>query len=258
MKSAIYEGKVTHVRRGPTRHLFAYAIHMLYLDLDEVERSLPLGLLGRGRFGWLSFFRGDYLGNAAVPLKQAVLEVVEARLGIRPAGPVRLLTQVRNFGYVFNPVSFYYCFSADQTTLEAVVAEITNTPWNERHAYALAASNGEVRGSFQKVFHVSPFFGMRQRYRWLLTTPGDRLAVTMVNEEDGRDVFSATLALERHELCRSHLWRLAIRQPLMAWRVHLGIYIQAWRLRRKRTPHFEHPAAAAPPSTLRRDETWRA
>lgn len=255
--SAVYEGKVTHVRRGPARHLFAYALHMLYLDLDEVERSLPVGLLRRGRFGWLSFFRADYLGNPTVPLKQAVLDVVEARLGTRPAGPVRLLTQVRCLGYVFNPVTFYYCFAADAATLEAIVAEITNTPWKERHAYVLPARDGEVRGSFQKVFHVSPFFGMRQRYRWLLTTPADRLAVTMVNEEDGRDVFSATLALQRHELSRSRLWRLAIRQPFMAWRVHLGIYIQAWRLRRKSTPYFEHPAAA-PSASLRRDETWRA
>jgi DUF1365 family protein len=193
-----------------------------------------------------------------VPLKQAVLDVVEARLGTRPAGPVRLLTQVRCLGYVFNPVTFYYCFAADAATLEAIVAEITNTPWKERHAYVLPARDGEVRGSFQKVFHVSPFLGMRQRYRWLLTTPGDRLAVTMVNEEDGRDVFSATLALQRHELSRSRLWRLAIRQPFMAWRVHLGIYIQAWRLRRKSTPYFEHPAAAAPSASLRRDERWRA
>ena len=257
-ESAIYEGKVTHVRRGPVRHLFAYAIHMMYLDLDEIDRSLPVGVLRRGKFGWLSFFRGDYLGDAAVPLKQAVLDVVEARLGIRPAGPVRLLTQVRNLGYVFNPVSFYYCFAADQVTLNAVVAEITNTPWKERHAYVLPAQNGQVRGSFQKVFHVSPFFGLSQRYRWLLTTPGDRLAVTMVNEEEGRDVFSATLALTRRELSPSRLRRLLCRQPLMAWRVHLGIYMQAWRLRRKGTPYFEHPVAPPAAAHLRRDETWRA
>jgi DUF1365 family protein len=80
----------------------------------------------------------------------------------------------------------------------------------------------------------------------------------MVNEEDGRDVFSATLTLERHELSPSRLRRLAVRQPLMAWRVHLRIYVQAWRLRRKRTPYVEHPAAAPPPANLRRDETWRA
>ena len=256
--SAIFRGKVTHVRRGPARHLFSYPLHMLYLDLDEIDRELPVGMLRRGRFGWLSFHRGDYLGDPRVPLRQAVLDVVEAQLGFRPAGPVRLLAQIRYLGYVFNPVSFYYCFGADEVTLEAIVAEITNTPWQERHAYVLPAENGQVRGDFQKVFHVSPFFSMRQRYRWLLTTPGDRLAVTMVNEEQGQNVFSATLALERHALNPVNLWWVACRQPLMAWRVHLAIYIQAWKLRRKRTPYFEHPAAVTPAASFGRDETWRA
>ena len=241
LASAVYEGKLTHTRRGPRRHAFGYRLHMLYLDLDEIETALPLSILRRGRFGWLSFHRGDYLGAPDRPLKADVLDLVQARLGIRPAGPVRVLTQVRCFGYVFNPVSFYYCFGADGRTLEAIVAEITNTPWQERHAYVLPAGDGEVRAAFPKAFHVSPFFDMAQRYRWLLTQPGERLAVTMVNCENGQDVFSATLALERHPLEASTLWSIAIRQPFMAWRVHLGIYIQAFRLWRKRTPYVAHP-----------------
>jgi DUF1365 family protein len=255
--SAIYEGRLTHVRRGPARHLFGYRLHMLYLDLDDVEAHLPLGLLRRGRLGWLSFCREDYLGDRTRPLKDEVLDLVEARLGRRPRGPVRLLTQVRAFGYVFNPVSFYYCFAADGETLEAIVAEITNTPWKERHAYVLPASRGEVRAAFPKAFHVSPFFDMAQRYRWLLSTPGAGLTVTMVNEEQGRDVFSATLALERRPLTRAGLWRVALRQPLMAWRVHLGIYVQAFRLWRKGTPYHEHPTRRAA-AGLRRTPTWKA
>lgn len=256
--SAIYEGRLTHARRGPVRHMFGYRLHMLYLDLDEIDRALPIALLRRGRFGWLSFFRADYLGDAGRPLKREVLDLVESRLGVRPDGPVRLLTQVRCFGYVFNPVSFYYCFAADGGTLQAIVAEITNTPWQERHAYVVQAHDGMARGTFQKVFHVSPFFDMTQRYRWVITTPGDRLAVTMVNEEQGRDVFSATLVLDRHVLDAASLWRAAIRQPLMAWRVHLGIYIQAFRLWRKRTPYFDHPAPPTATTDLERNDTWRA
>ena len=146
--SAIYQGRLTHARRGPTRHLFGYRLHMLYLDLDEVEARLPIGILRRGRFGWLSFCRADYLGDPAKALKDEILTLVEARLGRRPAGPVRLLAQVRSFGYVFNPVSVYYCFAADGETLEAIVAEITNTPWQERHAYVLPAASGAVRAAF--------------------------------------------------------------------------------------------------------------
>lgn len=240
--SAIYTGRLTHARRGPKRHVFTYRLKMLYLDLDEIDRLLPLAILRRGRFGWLSFHRPDYLGPADQSLKHAVLDLVEARLGMRPTGPVRVLTQVRCFGYVFNPVSFYYCFASDGVTLEAIVAEITNTPWQERHAYVLPAADREVRAAFQKTFHVSPFLDMAQRYRWLLPAPGERLTVTMVNERDGREVFSASLALERQPLTAGALVGAALRYPFMAWRVHLGIYVQAFILWRKGAPHFEHPS----------------
>jgi DUF1365 family protein len=267
-RSALYEGRLTHVRRGPAaRHVFSYRLHMLYLDLDEIERGLRVPPLRQGRFGALSFCRRDYFGHPSRSLKKAILDLVEARLGVRPAGPVRLLTQVRSFGYVFNPVSFYYCFGRDGTTLEAVAAEITNTPWQERHAYVLPANGGEVRAAFPKVFHVSPFFDMAQRYRWLLTTPGDALTVAMVNEEGGRDVFSATLAMTKRELTRGTLWGAIVRQPAMAWRAHLGIYVQAYRLWRKGTPYFDHPAVAGrrhddpgthvPKADGQRAEVWK-
>ena len=256
MASAIYEGTLTHARSGPTRHRFGYRLHMFLLDLDELDRVLPISLLRRGTFGWLSYCRRDYLGQAATPLKTAVLDLVEAETGRRPAGPVRLLTQVRCFGYVFNPVSFYYCFAPDGVTLDTVVAEITNTPWKERHAYVLRAEAGEVRESFDKAFHVSPFFDMAQRYRWLLTTPDEALVVTMVNQEGGKDVFSATLSLERRALTSARLWGIVLRQPLMAWRVHLGIYMHAYRLWRKRTPYFAHPATRSAGDTERK-RTWK-
>jgi DUF1365 family protein len=246
LASAVYEGRVTHARRGPSRHQFSYRLHMFYLDLDELPR-LRTSLFRIGRFGCLSFCRADYLGNPSTDLKTAVLDRVDTALGFRPSGPVRVLTQVRNFGYVFNPVSFYYCFAADGETLEAIVAEITNTPWKERHAYVLRARDGAVRSGFAKAFHVSPFFGMAQQYRWQLSTPGPDLTVAMVNEERGRPVFSATLALTRREFTAPAIRRAALSQPLMAWRVHLGIYIQALRLWRKRTPYFEHPAKHAAP-----------
>ena len=257
--SAIYVGRLTHARRGPRPHRFSYRLQMFYLDLDEAAAGWPrLAPLRVGRAGLLSFFRPDYLGPATTPLKTAVLDLVEARLGRRPAGPVRVLTQVRWFGYVFNPVSFYYCFEADGTTLEAIVAEITNTPWQERHAYVLPASSGEVRAAFPKAFHVSPFLEMDQHYRWLLTTPAEHLAVTMVNEADRRAVFSATLTLDRRPLTVSRLWSLIVRYPFMAWRVHLGIYLQACRLWWKRTPYVEHPARRQGATEHSRTHTWKA
>jgi hypothetical protein len=155
---------------------------------------------------------------------------------------------VRSLGYVFNPVSFYYCFDADGETLRAVVAEITNTPWNERHAYVLPAGAGGADARFEKRFHVSPFFPMEQEYAWSLGVPGERLDVEMQNVQDGSEVFRARLALRRRAWSPAAHRRAALLQPLMAWKVHAAIYWQALRLWVKGTPFHVHPTkrAAAP------------
>ena len=110
--------------------------------------------------GLLRFRRSDYHGDPAVALADAVRDTVERETGIRPAGPIRLLTNLRSLGLCFNPVSFYYCFDAAGQQLQAVLAEVTNTPWGERQAYVIA---GEA-GRFQKLMHVSPFMPMDQAY----------------------------------------------------------------------------------------------
>ena len=244
-ESAIYEGTIAHARSAPRAHAFAYGVYLLYLDLDELPELLAgPGPLTAGRFGLLSFHRPDYLGGAA-DLAASARARVAAALGFSPAGPVRLLTHVRSLGVVFNPVSFYYCFAPDGRTLEAVVAEITNTPWGERHAYVVRAGAEGARAEFAKGFHVSPFFGMEQTYRWRLPVPGERLSVEMRNDEGGRDVFRAHLALRRRAWSGAALWRVAARHPLMAWKVHAAIYWQALRLWAKRVPFHPHPAKRA-------------
>jgi uncharacterized protein len=243
VRSALYRGTLAHARRAPRPHAFRYRIWLLLLDLDELPALLARGPLRAGRFGLLSFHRPDYLAGAA-DLAEAARDRVAAALGFRPAGPVRLLTQVRSLGYVFNPVSFYYCFGADGRSLEAVVAEITNTPWGERHAYVVRGGPGGAGVAFVKRFHVSPFHGMDQRYLWSLDLPGERLRVAMRNQEGGREVFEAVLSLRRRPLTPAALWRAALLQPLMALRVHAAIYWQALRLWARRTPFHPHPAAA--------------
>ena len=244
-QSAVYEGTVSHARLGERAHGFAYRIYLLYLDLDELPSLLGgAGPLREGAFGLLSFRRGDHLSGSG-DLAAAARDHAEATLGFRPAGPVRLLTTVRSLGYVFNPVSFYYCFGADGRTLEAVVAEVSNTPWNERHVYAVRAGPVGVEAELAKRFHVSPFFGMEQRYRWRLDIPGERLTVEMASEEGGREVFRARLALRRRPWSAASLWRAALRQPLMSWKVHAAIYWQALRLWLKGVPVHLHPATRA-------------
>jgi uncharacterized protein len=168
----------------------------------------------------------------------------EKALGFRPAGPVRLLTHVRSLGYVFNPVSFYFCHGEDGA-LRAVVAEITNTPWKERHAYVLPATRDGASATFDKRFHVSPFFPMEQTYSWRLSAPDERLRVEMVNRERGAEVFRAALTLERTAWSPGALRRVTWLQPLMAWKVHAAIYWQALRLWVKGTPFHVHPAKRA-------------
>jgi DUF1365 family protein len=245
LESAIYAGTLAHARRGPVPHAFRYRLYMLYLDLAELPALLAgRGPLRGGALGLLSFERADYLRGAADLAEEARLRVNRA-LGFRPAGPVRLLTHARSLGYVFNPVSFYFCFGADGERLEAVVAEITNTPWGERHAYVIRAAADGAAATFPKAFHVSPFLAMDHGYRWRIGVPGPSLVVEMVNERDGREAFRARLELKRRPWSGRDLWRAALGTPLVAWKVHAAIYWQALRLWAKGAPFFTHPHESA-------------
>jgi DUF1365 family protein len=251
VKSCIYEGVVRHRRFHPVPHAFRYPLFMMYLDLDE------LPALFEGRWLWSTtgpalarFCRADYLGRPDLDLADAVREEVTRLTGRRPTGPIRMLTHLRYFGYVMNPVTFYYCFDAADECVEAIVAEITNTPWGERHTYALTGAD-EGRGPcgtphrFAKAFHVSPFMPMEQEYEWAFAEPHAHLRVHMTNRVDGDCVFDATLALRRREISGAALAGALARYPWMTARVAAGIYWQALRLRLKRVPYHERPRRRA-------------
>lgn len=245
--SAIYSGVVVHRRHLPHAHRFGYRMAQLYLDLDELDRVFA------DRWLWSStgrnlaeFRRSDYLGPPGMPLAEAVRDRVEQGTGYRPAGPIRLLTHLRYFGYVFNPVSFYYCHAADGHTLDCIVAEITNTPWRERFSYVLPVSEATRRGSmlhweFAKRFHVSPFMAMERDYRWAFSPPGERLSVHMEVMQQERTEFDATLSLHRQPLNAANLAGVLWRYPAMTMQVITAIHWQALRLWLKRTPFHAHP-----------------
>lgn len=249
MQSALYSGWVSHRRVAPTRNAFRYRLFMVWLDLAELERAFA------GRWLWSTrrvalarFRREDYLGPHDRPLDVAVRDLVEARTGTRPAGAVRMLTHLRYFGYCFNPVTFYYCYGADDR-LETIVAEITNTPWRERHQYVLPLAAGDRDGAhavwaFGKRFHVSPFLPMDMDYEWRFDAPAGRLQVHMANFRAGDRVFDATLALEREPITGASLARALARFPFMTAKVVAMIHWQALKLWLKRTPFHVHPAKA--------------
>jgi DUF1365 family protein len=245
--SCIYEGAVRHRRFEEHGHQFRHRLALAYIDLDELPWLL------RGRFlaprpGLVRFRRRDYFGDPTVPLADAVREAVNERSGRRPDGPIRLLTQLRSCGHCFNPVSFYYCFDSSGERLQHVLAEVTNTPWGERHAYVLnAAGDGAptLVGDSPKELHVSPFMGMDHAYRWRVGTPAQRLEVHIESRHAGTLAFDATLALRRHELTRAHLARVTARYPLATLRVLALIYAHALRLKLKGVSVHRHPQADA-------------
>jgi DUF1365 family protein len=251
MHSALYRGRVRHRRFAPRPHAFEYRLFMVYLDLaelDDVFRNRWLWSVRRPALAWLR--RADYLGDPAQPLDEAVRERVERETGARPRGPIRMLTHLRYFGFCFNPVTFYYCFDARGEKVESIVAEITNTPWNERHAYVLTGGQARHDYRFRKSFHVSPFLGMDIDYDWRFSEPGGRLAVHMEDRAGDEKLFDATLALERQEIGAASLAAALAAFPFMTIQVIAAIYWQALRLWIKRVPFHPHPAKLARPGVL--------
>ncbi len=251
--SALYRGWVRHRRFVPKAHAFTYPLLMWYVDLDEVVQVMAQRwYTSLERFNLIAFRRKDYFAPEQQDLKQAVIDRVaqddpDAARGITR---VAMLTHLRYLGYLFNPVTFYYCFQNDGR-LCAILAEITNTPWGERHAYVLPLPADSAHGAyhrfeFDKQFHVSPFNPMAMRYHWVFSQPEQQvLRVHMDNTvaapsgEPGKH-FDATLVMKRQRLGQG-MGRVLIRYPLETVKVSMGIYWQALRLWWKGVPFHDHP-----------------
>jgi DUF1365 family protein len=267
--SAVYEGWVRHRRFEPVEHSFRYPLFLMYLDLEELPSVLDLypGYSARRR-ALARFRREDFMGDPARPLAECARDAVEAETGQRPAGPVRLLAGLRYLGHSFNPVSFYFCFDSVGARVEAVVADVQNIPWGERHAYVLGRGQREgpvLSEELDKTLHVSPLMGMDQRYSFRAGEPGARLAVHIESrprerggapdaaaepsDPDGAPPaksFDATLSLRRRELSRPLMARLLARYPAMSLQVVARIYAQSLRLKLKGARYFPHPEGSRP------------
>lgn len=241
LRSAIYEGTLRHRRFGPgTTHEFSYDVAMPLVDLAEIDSVTglhPLWSSHRPAPVW--FRRSDFLGDPAVSLDEAVRDLVEDRSGHRPAGAIALLTNLRTWGWLFNPISLYFCADRDGTVVETLVAEVENTPWHERRSYVVGPPG---RHRFAKTMHVSPFLPMDVDYVLRYSAPAERLIVQFDVMRGDERLMMATLSLRRRALERRALGRLLWAHPALTHRVSAGIYAQAARLHLGRAPFFRHPA----------------
>ncbi len=249
LRSATYEGVLTHARFGPgPTHAFRHRVAMPLLDLAEVDEVMGLHpAWSARRASPVRFRRRDFLGDPAMPLDRAVRDLVGERTGRVPAGPVAMLANLRTWGWLFNPITLYFCAEPAGVTgtpgpVSTLVAEVENTPWHDRHAYVVGSPG---RHRFAKELHVSPFLPMGLDYELRYTAPGARLTVGLDVFQGDRRLFAATLSLRRRALDRAALGRILWTHPAGTHRITAGIYAHAARLRLKGAPFFGHPGRQA-------------
>ncbi|MBD2859199.1 DUF1365 domain-containing protein [Spongiibacter sp. KMU-158] len=245
LKSGVYRGRIRHRRYSPKPHAFSYPLYMLALDLDELEQLQAQGQKRIGR--WLGIncwapiavHREDYLRGCQGSLKKA-LQAKVAELGGDRAQVERvvLVCQPRCFGLYFSPINLFFCYDANDQAVY-MVAEVSNTPWNERHYYLVHLATQHTALT-DKAFHVSPFMPMDMQYHWQVTPPAERLRINIENRNTER-VFDATLAMRRSELTAKALRGVLLSHPNMVLSMLKGIYWQALRLFLKRTPLHLYP-----------------
>lgn len=274
---AVFRGRWLWSARRAALMRFRREDHLLFPDdiasFENTDRPATVpsppsrGDLEKGSYG----IRPERKTQKTLPpLDESVRSLVELSTGRRPRGPIRLLTQLRCFGYLMNPVSFYYCFDEASSRVETVVAEVNNTPWGERHCYVLDATRQEdrsehpaeassfapfeavrissrstgsrhLRFEHEKRFHVSPFMQMDMSYRWRIAEPDNSLTVQIENWQSDRRLFDCTFHLKRRPMTGGQLARVLVRHPFMTGKFVGAIYWQALKLWWKGCPFVSHP-----------------
>jgi DUF1365 family protein len=230
--SGLYLGQVGHSRTRPAKHSLRYGVFMLLLDLDEAPAlGKALRWFSVGRFNLTSFHARDHGDGSAEPLRAQVERRLDAAgLGI-DGGPIRLLCLPRVLGYVFNPISVYFCHRPGGA-LHAILYEVSST-FGERHSYLIAAEagdDGEIRQSVDKRLHVSPFMEMDLRYAFRVTPPGERVRIAIEVSDASGAILNASFVGARRELTDANLLRAWATHPLLTLKVIAAIHWEAVKI----------------------------
>ena len=229
---AIYRTSISHVRQSPLKNRFTYRSYSWFVDVDRLPR-LPFLLRP------LADFRAaDHLGDPGASIRSNVERYLRSQ-GIEPdGGPIHMLTSARVFGYVFNPLTLFWCYRSSGV-LDCVVAEVHNT-YGERHCYLLR-TDSTGRASVPKAFYVSPFNDVDGQYRMKLPAPGERLAVSIVLEREGQRPFIATMEGSRYPATVRNILASAIKVPAAPLLVSALIRMQGIKLWARRLPVVARP-----------------
>ena len=235
VRSGLYAGKVVHRRLAPKGHLFVYRVFSLLLDLDEIDiADRRTRLFSVNRFNLFSFFDRDHGDRSGAPLKGQIETLLKEAGVTLDGGSISLLCYPRVLGYVFNPISVYFCYGADGA-LRALIYEVTNT-FHERHTYVFPVEQGDAapfRHSCSKALYVSPFIGMEAQYNFAIMPPDERLAVAIRETDPSGPVLNASFTAKRAKLSDATLAGYGVSYLLMTVKVMAGIHWEAFKLWRK-------------------------
>ena len=247
VQSGIYWGDVRHRRFAPKKHGFRYKLMQWGLALDELE---DVGKVSRWlstceRWAPLQFKPSDYLPGYYQPnsdtFASTVLRKMHTLSKTQLHGKVFFLGNIRTWGLFFSPLNCYFLTNEEGLTTH-MLAEVSNTPWNQRHYYLVSLLELDSQRHIKptdKAFHVSPFNPMEMQYHWRIRAPKKRALVHIEAHREHLE-FDATLTLTRNTLNRSEIYRVLIKHPVMTLKIVGGIYWQALRLFIKRVPLYGH------------------
>ncbi len=240
VSSGLCIGTIEHERYLPKEHRFRYPFFMWLLNLDQVASLPDLGIwFSPRRFALSRFRRSDYLGAPETPLHEAVKQRMQQLTGVTVTGEVYGLLNLNTLGLYFSPVNFYFGYNSDGTCSH-FLAEVSNTPWNERHHYGFTVNGETLDIRHAKQFHVSPFNPDNQQYHWAITPPGDQLAIDIAVDDERGHVFKAILRLAHKPLTLPVVRRQLLKRPLMTGLTLIGIYWQALRIYLKKIPYVPY------------------